>query len=98
MGNRSLVSRITTVYGFPNESEAERIISGMRWMGLFADEPAVIKEGNVFDTLCHQLSKLLSFKPGERDLVMMQQKFVVEWKDGKKVSQIPPFDYGTHLP
>jgi hypothetical protein len=42
--------------------------------------------GNVFDTLCHQLAKLLTFKPGERDLVMLQHKFVIEWKDGKRVS------------
>lgn len=58
---------------------------GMRWLGLFSTEPASIKNGNIFDTLCHQLAKLLSFKPGERDLVMLQHKFIVEWRDGKKV-------------
>ncbi|CAG7962472.1 unnamed protein product [Penicillium nalgiovense] len=57
---------------------------GMRWLGLFSTEPASIKNGNIFDTLCHQLAKLLSFKPGERDLVMLQHKFIVEWRDGKK--------------
>ncbi|KAK3937024.1 Saccharopine dehydrogenase [Diplogelasinospora grovesii] len=80
----SLIAHIKEVYKFPNQSESERIISGMKWLGLLSSEQATIKEGNVFDTLCHQLSKLLSFNPGERDLVMMQQKFVVEWKDGKK--------------
>jgi len=57
----------------------------MRWLGLFSTEQATIKDGNVFDTLCYQLADLLSFKPGERDLVMLQHKFVVEWSDGKKV-------------
>ncbi|EHK99711.1 putative Saccharopine dehydrogenase [Glarea lozoyensis 74030] len=26
----------------------------------------------------------MSFQPGERDLVMLQHKFVVEWADGKE--------------
>lgn len=54
-------------------------------MGLFSSEPATIVEGNLLDTLCAQLEKLMSFKPGERDLVMLQHKFVVEWSDGKQV-------------
>lgn len=86
----TLIAGIKKVYTFPDEAESERITAGMRWMGLFSNEPATIKEGNVFDTLSHQLSVLLSFNPGERDLVMMQQKFVVEWKDGKTVRSIPP--------
>ncbi|KAI9782437.1 MAG: hypothetical protein M1816_001889 [Peltula sp. TS41687] len=39
--------------------------------------------GNLLDTLCAQLEKLMSFQPGERDLVMLQHKFVVEWANGK---------------
>ncbi|KOS36351.1 hypothetical protein ACN38_g12914 [Penicillium nordicum] len=80
----SLISRINEVYKFPTEAESERIISGLRWLGLFSTEPAMIKDGNIFDTLFHQLAKLLSFKSGERDVVMLQHKFIVEWKDGKK--------------
>ncbi|KAJ5927670.1 Saccharopine dehydrogenase [Penicillium verrucosum] len=81
---RSLIARINEVYKFPTEAESERIISGLRWLGLFSTEPAMIKDGNIFDTLCHQLAKLLGFKSGERDVVMLQHKFIVEWRDGKK--------------
>ncbi|PQE32642.1 Saccharopine dehydrogenase protein [Rutstroemia sp. NJR-2017a WRK4] len=80
----SLVAQIKQVYKFLDEVEADRIISGMRAFGLFSDEQAVIVSGNVFDTLCQQLAKLLTFEPGERDLVMLQHKFVIEWKDGKR--------------
>ena len=82
------MSRIREIYDFTNAAERDRIISGMRWLGLFSDELASVKSGNVFDTLCHHLGDLLAFAPGERDLVMLQHKFVVEWKDGKKVSRI----------
>jgi saccharopine dehydrogenase (NADP+, L-glutamate forming) len=57
----------------------------MRWMGLFSSETATIVGGNLLDTLCARLEKLMSFGPGERDLIMLQHKFVVEWSDGKKV-------------
>ena len=71
---------------FSNEAESERIISGMKWMGLLSSETAIIIGENLLDTLCAQLEKLLSFKPGERDLVMLQHKFVVEWSNGLVVS------------
>lgn len=66
-------------------------------LGLFSAEPATICERNVFDTLCHRLSKLLSFQPGERDLVLLQHKFVVEWKDGKKmINHTCPLSMGNN--
>lgn len=74
---------------FPSETESDRITSGMRYFGLFSSEEATIREGNLLDTLCGQLEKLLSFQPGERDLLMLQHKFVVEWEDGQKVSDPP---------
>ena len=70
---------------FPTEAESERIISGMKWMGILSSEKATVVGGNLLDTLCAQLEKLMSFKPGERDLVMLQHKFVVEWNDQKRV-------------
>jgi Saccharopine dehydrogenase C-terminal domain len=73
------------VAGFASEAEAERIISGMRWMGILAAEKATIVGRNLLDTLCTQLEKLMSFKEGERDLVMLQHKFVVEWANGDTV-------------
>lgn len=85
----SLLANISKKCNFPSEAERNRITSGMRTFGLFSSEKATIRGGNLLDTLCGQLEKLLSFQPGERDLVMLQHKFVVEWKDGKKVSDAP---------
>lgn len=81
-GSSSLVLRIKEVAKFPSEAESKRIISGMKWMGILSSEKATIAGGNLLDTLCTQLERLMSFKPGERDLVMLQHKFVVEWADG----------------
>lgn len=72
--------------------EREQVLSGLRWIGLFSDDVPIIK-GNLLDTLSAQLEKLCSFQPGERDLVMLQHKFVVEWKDGTKVDRPTSFSF-----
>jgi Saccharopine dehydrogenase C-terminal domain len=71
---------------FASEAESERIISGLRWMSVLSSKKATITGGNLLDTLCAQLEKIMSFQPGERDLVILQHKFVVEWADGKTAS------------
>ena len=65
--------------------EAVRVISGLRWIGLFSQEPLVPRGGNLLDTLCGNLETLMAYAPGERDLVMLQHKFIVERADGTEV-------------
>jgi len=84
----SLVSRVKALCTFPNEAESTRIISGLRWIGLFSHEKVKPRGGNLLDTLCAQLETLMKYEKGERDLVMLQHKFVVEWKDGKEVRRL----------
>jgi saccharopine dehydrogenase (NADP+, L-glutamate forming) len=57
----------------------------MKWMGILSHVEATVVKGNLLDTLCAQLEKLMSFAPGERDLVILQHKFVVHWCDGTEV-------------
>ena len=73
---------------FPSESEAARVISGLKWIGLFSSKDKVVPRGspvNLLDTLCGRLEGLMKYEQGETDLVMLQHKFVVEWKDGSVV-------------
>jgi len=81
----TLISRIKEVCQFPDASEAQRIISGFRWIGLFSSEKVKPRAGNLLDTLCAQLETLMKYETGERDLVMLQHKFFVEWADGTEV-------------
>lgn len=61
----------------------EEILNGMRWLGLFSDTP-ITPRGNPLDTLCATLEAKMQFEEGERDFVMLQHKFGIEWADGKK--------------
>ncbi|KAF7910302.1 uncharacterized protein EAE98_012119 [Botrytis deweyae] len=68
---------------FESTEEKERIMNGLNWVGIFSDEK-IIPRGNPLDTLCATLEKKMQFEEGERDLVMLQHKFEIEHKDGKK--------------
>ena len=80
----TLVAKVKELCQFPNDGEAHRILSGLKWIGLFSSEKAHIEAGNLLDTLCAQLQTLMPYGAGERDLVMLQHKFVVEWADGRR--------------
>ncbi|KAJ7755317.1 saccharopine dehydrogenase [Mycena maculata] len=94
--DETLTARIKEVCAFPSESESERIIDGMRWMGLFSREKIAVRGGTLLDTLCARLEVLMAYQPGERDLILLQQKFVVEWADGKQETITTTLEeYGT---
>ncbi|KAI0047400.1 saccharopine dehydrogenase [Auriscalpium vulgare] len=78
----TLVARVKALCSFPDALESARIISGLRWIGLFSAEKVEPRAGNLLDTLCARLETLMKYEEGERDLVMLQHKFVVEWQDG----------------
>jgi spermidine synthase / saccharopine dehydrogenase (NADP+, L-glutamate-forming) len=82
----TLVTKIQGLCASSDENEAARLVSGMRWLGLFSQDKIKPRQGNLLDTLCARLETLMSYVPGERDLVMLQHKFVVEWPDRKTVS------------
>ena len=81
---RDLISAISSKTKFPSADEKNRIISGMRWLGLLSDTP-ITARGNPLDTLCATLEEKMQYGPGERDMCMLQHKFVIEHKDGKRV-------------
>ncbi|KAG8830773.1 hypothetical protein FRC17_004268 [Serendipita sp. 399] len=77
---RTLIDRITALAEFPSASEKARIVSGLRWIGLLSSkEKATVRASNLLDTLCARLETLMAYEEGERDLVMLQHKFTVEW-------------------
>lgn len=80
-----LVAKVDEIWSFTSSEQREEILSGLKWIGLFSDFVPQTR-GNLLDTLSAQLDQICSYQPGERDLVMLQLKFVVEWKDGTKVS------------
>ncbi|MCJ1392342.1 Saccharopine dehydrogenase [NADP(+), L-glutamate-forming] [Xylographa bjoerkii] len=89
-----LALAVTLKTQFANNEEKARIMTGLRWIGLFSDEK-IIPRGTPLDTLCATLEPKMQYGPGERDLVMLQHKFEIEHKDGSKETRTSTLcDYG----
>jgi saccharopine dehydrogenase-like NADP-dependent oxidoreductase len=59
------------------------VIRNLEWLGLFSNEkiPAL---NNRLDILCEKLMEKLSYKPGEKDMVLLRHTFVIENTDQSK--------------
>jgi saccharopine dehydrogenase-like NADP-dependent oxidoreductase len=63
--------------GIPAGSE---IIQRLEWLGLFSDE-TVPDVGNHLDILSERMQEKLFFKAGEKDMLILRHRFIVENKD-----------------
>ncbi|CAG7937146.1 unnamed protein product [Penicillium salamii] len=92
---KDLQAAIASKTKFPSNEERDRLLSGLRWIGLFSDEQT-IPRGNALDTLCATLEQKMQYGPDERDLVMLQHKFEIENKDGSKETRTSTLcEYGN---
>lgn len=76
----SLLHAIESKATFKSDESKQRVLRGLRWLGLFTTTQ-IKPRGNPLDTLCARLEELMQFEKGERDLVILQHKFGVEWAD-----------------
>ncbi|KAK5061398.1 Saccharopine dehydrogenase [NADP(+), L-glutamate-forming] [Exophiala bonariae] len=85
---------ISSKTSFTDTPEKDRIISGLKWIGVFSDKP-ITPRGNPLDTLCATLEEKMQYEKDERDMVMLQHKFEIEHKDGNKETRTSTLaDYG----
>ncbi|PNP46207.1 hypothetical protein TGAMA5MH_02242 [Trichoderma gamsii] len=80
---KDLEAAIVSRADFDSDEDRERILSGLRWIGIFSDEK-ITPRGNSLDTLCATLEQKMQFEENERDMVMLQHKFEIEHKDGSR--------------
>jgi saccharopine dehydrogenase (NADP+, L-glutamate forming) len=79
-----LVWAISSKTQFASNEEKERILASLRWVGVFSTTERIDPRGTPLDVLCASLEKKMQYEKGERDMVMLQHKFFIEWADGKK--------------
>jgi saccharopine dehydrogenase (NADP+, L-glutamate forming) len=63
--------------GLPVDSS---VIGRLEWLGLFGDD-TVPDQNNYLDILSDRLQEKLFYKPGEKDMIILQHKFTVENAD-----------------
>ncbi|KAL7926933.1 Saccharopine dehydrogenase [Trichoderma austrokoningii] len=93
--SKDLEAAIVSRADFDSDEDRERILSGLRWIGIFSDEK-ITPRGNSLDTLCATLEQKMQFEENERDMVMLQHKFEIEHKDGSRETRTSTLvDYGN---
>ncbi len=78
--NDDVVAKAAEKTGLAKDDE---IIGRLEWLGLFTDQP-VHDFDNCLDILSQQMQDKLYYKEGEKDMLVMQHKFIVENKDKSK--------------
>ncbi len=78
-GDRSLRQDTAARLGLDPEAAA---ISNMAWLGMFGDEPVGIDKGSNLDIIARLMLGRMSYKPGERDMIVLHHDFRVKLTDG----------------
>lgn len=89
-----IIKAIDSKTQWKSDEDRSRILSGLAWLGLFSEKD-ITPRGNVLDTLCATLEELMQYEEGERDMVVLQHKFGIEWADGTTETKTATLvDYG----
>ncbi|MFX1562483.1 MAG: saccharopine dehydrogenase C-terminal domain-containing protein [Promethearchaeota archaeon] len=71
------------------------LLSKLRWLGLFDDRQIPIEKGAAIDVLTSLFKEKLQYRPGERDMLIMQHNFEIEFSGGKREhTRSTLIDYG----
>ena len=66
-----------------NLKKESLFIQCMDWLGFFNKKVLPLKKGSPLDILVAMMEKTLHYKKGERDMIVLQHKLKVEYKDKK---------------
>lgn len=93
--SKELEAAVVAKAEFDSPEDQDRILSGLRWFGIFSDEK-ITPRGTPLDILCAVMEQKMQFEEGERDMVMLQHKFGIEHKDGSKETRTSTLvEYGN---
>ncbi|MEO0079101.1 MAG: saccharopine dehydrogenase C-terminal domain-containing protein [candidate division WOR-3 bacterium] len=57
------------------------VLERLAWLGLFEERPIGLEQGADVDVLAKLMFEKMSYKPGERDMIVLHHEFEVEYPD-----------------
>jgi saccharopine dehydrogenase (NADP+, L-glutamate forming) len=75
-GNGNLRSDVAAKLGI---KESDPVLERFVWLGLFDERPIGLQQGSNLDILAKQLLDRMTFKPRERDMVVLHHEFEAEY-------------------
>jgi saccharopine dehydrogenase-like NADP-dependent oxidoreductase len=79
-GDRALPERVADFVGVDPDSE---VITRLEWAGFFSDRPIGTISKAPLDIFVDRLYRIMRYRPGERDMVVMQHDLRAEFPDGR---------------
>jgi len=79
-GNAASLDRATVlqaVAGAVALSAEDPVLDRLAWLGLFGDEPLPTEATTPLDALATRMAERMSYRPGERDLIVLIHRFTV---------------------
>ncbi|MDJ0763800.1 MAG: saccharopine dehydrogenase C-terminal domain-containing protein [Myxococcota bacterium] len=74
--------------------EDARTIAALEWLGMFKDKPIPITKGGNIDVMAARLLEKCPFKPEERDMIVLQHAFLIQYPDRVETVAATLVDYG----
>ncbi len=71
-----------------------RVISNLRWLGFFDDEPLPQGVKSPLDVLAARMLEKMQYAPGQRDLLVMQHEFLAQYTNRRERITSTLIDYG----
>ena len=71
------------------------VIEKMEWLGLFADDKIGLENTASMDILVHLLLEKLTYKPGEKDMIILHHEFIAAYATGKEKVLSTLVDFGV---
>jgi saccharopine dehydrogenase (NADP+, L-glutamate forming)/spermidine synthase len=69
-------------------------ITKLEWLGLFKDSPIGLAEGGNIDILAKRMLEKCQYAEGERDMLVMQHEFEIEYPDRTERAFSTMVDFG----
>lgn len=88
---RALRSDLATSLHVDPDAE---VIQRLEWLGLLSEEPIPAADTTHLDVLASRMLARMTYAPGERDMLVMQHEFVVEYADRREKITSTMVDYG----
>jgi saccharopine dehydrogenase (NADP+, L-glutamate forming) len=71
-----------------------RPVTDLEWLGFLSDDPLPAEATTYLDVLASRMLEKMQYAPGERDMLVMQHEFVVEYEDRTERITSTLIDYG----
>ncbi len=78
---------------FLDLEDSSFVLSNLEWLGMFSDDPLPAGE-TVMDVVAARMLALMSYKPGERDMIVLHHEFDAVYPDKREKMTSTLVDYG----